>query len=133
VTHPATKTAPKQALVVVVDRPTRKACYEAFSSAGFAVANGTDSGTAAVTMAREQHPDIIVLSDQLSDVPASEAVKWLRSNKQLATTPIIVVGGPAAKNQQSNDDAFYALPRPVTAAAIKALVSTLVNKPRDVG
>lgn len=131
-TQSSGKAKPRQALVVVGDRTIRQACVDALSNAGFAIANGVDSGAAAVTIARERHPDIIVLADQLSDVPASEAIRWLRSNQPLAATPIVIVGGSGI-SQQSAYDPIYALPRPVTVGAIQALLNTLANKPFQIG
>lgn len=131
-THPPTK-ATRRALVVVVDPATRKACLEAFSKAGFTVTDTVNSGAAAVTIAREQHPDIIILNDQLTDVPAGEAVKWLRSNEQVATTPIVIVGGSVANNQRSIHDSIYALPRPFSAAAIEELINGLTHKNLHIG
>jgi DNA-binding response OmpR family regulator len=105
----------RRALLVVADPAMRQLCRETLGNAGFAVAIGLDSGTAAVTTAREERPDIIILSQQLNDVPASEAVKWLRSNANLATTPIVILGGKA----ETVHDRIVVLPRPITAAQLR--------------
>ena len=117
----------RRALLAVVDPVMRRVCREALDSAGFAVANAIESGAAAMTAAREEHPEIILLSQQLSDVPALEAVKWLRSNAESAATPIIILGGNAAANAAR--DRITVLPRSITAAQLRyALVEALGNR-----
>lgn len=121
---------PRRALLVVADPVMRQRCRATLGNAGFAVANDIESGAAAVTTAREQRPEVIILSQQLSDVPADEAVKWLRSNRDLATTPIIILGGKAEANDGVGRDHIIIVPRPVTAAHIRfALNEALPDEP----
>jgi len=108
----------RRALLVAPDPMTRKICCETLSSANFMVLSPAASGAGAVALATREHPDVILLSQQLSDVPASEAVKWFRSNKELASTPIIILG------TRAEDDAFtdawtIMLPRPVTPTRLR--------------
>lgn len=110
-----------RALLVVTDPAMRQLCRETLRDAGFAVAIGLDRGTAAVMTAREERPDIIILSQQLNDVPASEAVKWLRSNPNLAATPIVVLGGKA----EAAHEGIVSLPRPVTAAQLRVALTEI--------
>lgn len=108
----------------------RQRCRVTLGIAGFVVANDVESGAAAVTTAREQRPQVIILSQQLSDVPADEAVKWLRSNRDLATTPIIILGGKAEADEAAARDHIIIVPRPVTAAHIRfALDEALPDGP----
>lgn len=108
----------RRALLVASDPVIRKVCCETLSNANFTVRDGTDSGAGAMSLATREHPDVILLSQQLSDVPASEAVKWFRSNQKLKSTPIIILG------TRAEDDAFtdartIVLPRPVTPARLR--------------
>lgn len=99
---------------------TRQLCRETLAAAGFTVLDGIESGAGAVTMARTQPPDIILLGQQLTDVSASEAVTWLRSNSELRTTPVIILGGkPQLAQSSSPDNAVIPLPRPITASRIR--------------
>jgi DNA-binding response OmpR family regulator len=111
--------APRRALLVVADGAMHRLCRQMLSDAGWAVINGIESGAAAVTAAREQRPEVIFLSQQLNDVPALEAVKWLRSNTELATTPIIILGGNVSFDHSPSRHQITVLPRPVTAAHIR--------------
>jgi len=74
-------------------------------SSGFAV-DAVDSGIAAVVAAREDLPDLIFVDVQLRDVPGPEAIRWLRSNPALQSTPIIVL------TAEAEDDAVLAVTRP---------------------
>lgn len=114
---------PRRALLVVADPVMRQLCRETLGGAGFVVTNGIHSGAAAVTTAREQRPDVIFLSQQLSDVPALEVVKWLRSNADLAIIPIVVLGGDTASDRPANRRQITVLPRPITAAHIRYALS----------
>lgn len=113
----------RRALLVIADPVMRQLCCKTLDSAGFAVSNGIHSGAAAVTAAREQRPEVIFLGQQLSDVPAFEAVKWLRSNADLATTPIIILGGNVESGRPTNRRQITVLPRPITAAHIRDALS----------
>jgi DNA-binding response OmpR family regulator len=117
----------RHALLVVANPVTRQLCSETLDNAGFLVENAIDSGAAAVTAAREQRPEVILLSQQLSDAPALVVVKWLRSNADLATTPIIILGGSNANlDDHSDRRQITVLSRPITAAHIRsALVRVL--------
>ena len=105
------------ALIVVVDPVMQQICRETLGGAGFVVIDNVESGAAAVVRAREQHTSIILLSQQLSDVPAPEAVKWLRSNRESANTPIIILGGKP--DGAKNTTQVTVLPRPITAGQLQ--------------
>ncbi len=119
----------RRALVVLTDPAMRKLCCDTLGEAGFVVVNGIESGAAALTTARELRPDVILLSQQLGDVPAGEAVKWLRSNEHLAATAIIILGGTSNNDNMPIQERVYILPRPVTVANIRhALAAALPPK-----
>jgi DNA-binding response OmpR family regulator len=122
----ATDDAGLLALLVVADPPLRERCRDLLSAAGLAVAEGIESGAAAVVVSRELAPDVIVLCRQLADVAAPEAVTWLRSNPQSATTPIIVIG---RKGRTKIAEAFVTmLPRAFTAAQFREALATALEK-----
>lgn len=112
----------RRALLVVTDPAIRQLCGETLAAAGFAISNGLESGAAAVVSARDQSPDIILLSQQLNDVPASEAVKWLRSNPALAATPIVILGG----KPNATHDGLTVLPRPITGVQLRQAIDRIV-------
>ena len=106
------------------DTTLRKQCADALMQAGFAV-EARDSGIEAVVAARELQPDLIVLGSQLRDVPAREALAWLKANPALRETPILILGATP------NDDAMLdggqrvdVLLRPITALKIQRAIAT---------
>lgn len=110
------------ALIVMSDPMMRQLCRDILDGADFQVTNGIQSGSAAVAVAREQRPDIILLGQQLSDVPAREAVKWLRANRESATTPIIILGGETG-SEPAADAKTLVLPRPITVARLHHILT----------
>lgn len=119
----------RRALLVVSGQTMRRLCREALGSEGFVVSE-VESAAAAVTAAREQRPELIILSRQLSDVPASEAVKWLRSNLETVTTPIIILGGKIEAKEASVREGTTVLSRPISAAQIHHALSEALDSPR---
>jgi DNA-binding response OmpR family regulator len=124
-TLPDDNALPRLALVAVTNSAMRTLCRETLLDIGFTVANGLDTGTAVVAEARQRHPDLIILSEQLSDVPASEAVKWLRSNRMSATAPIIILG--RAAEMPGADHRLMALPRPITRSQLQDALTHLLS------
>lgn len=93
-TQPSNPTAQRRALVVDTHSTTRRLCRQALEDAGFAMTE-MDSGVAAITSARLQPPDIVLLGRQLRDASGREVMEWLRSNPVLSSTPIVLLGTPA--------------------------------------
>ncbi|HWE75676.1 MAG TPA: hypothetical protein VG328_21130 [Stellaceae bacterium] len=123
------KAAGPKALLANVDPAAHLACVEALAAAGFSVLNGTQSGTAMMTIAREKKPEIILLDQHLSDVSAAEAIKWLRTVPALRDIPVIIVGGKLVSQQP--DDHVTVLPRPINPERVlKALKAALTFEPR---
>jgi len=124
-----TKTSPGLALVAVTNPAMQTLCRETLQEIGFTVGNGLESGSAVVADARQRHPDVIILSDQLSDVPASEAIKWLRSNRMSATSPIIILGSPT-NMMVLEDRCLTVLPRPTTRAQLRDALAQILATAR---
>jgi len=67
-------------------------------------------------------------------VPALEAVKWLRSNREFATTPIIILDGNAKTESLMGRDRVIEIPRPISAARIlRAMDEALTGIPKPNG
>lgn len=118
-------TSPRIALVAVTNSATRALCSETLRAIGFTVTNGIESGSDVISKARERHPEIIILSEQLNDVPASEAVKWLRANRQSAASAIIVVG--SANDTPGADGHLALLPRAFTRSQLRDALGRLLG------
>ncbi len=118
---------PRRALLADSDPVTRQLCQETLMAAGFVVINTVTSGAGALALAMAERPDVILLSQQLSDVPADEAVKWLRSNEALRTTPIIIMGGKIEREGAPMPEQVVMLLRPITIARIKQALSDALD------
>lgn len=51
----------------------------------------TMDGIAALTMAREQQPDLIVMDIQLPEISGIEVTKWLKQDEDTCNIPVIAV------------------------------------------
>ncbi len=117
----------RRALVVGADSATLQLCRDALESSGFA-ADAVDSGIAAVVAARESPPDLVLVDVQLRDVPGREAMRWLRSNPALQSTPIIFLTTNAEDDVVPTLARQYAsLPKPVSPAAIRRTIREVLN------
>ena len=114
----------RHALLAITDPSLRRQCREALERSGCATIEEVESGAAAVTQARLNRPEIILLSPQLNDVSALEAMKWLRANREMASTPILVLG--SASEAMSARPFVSVVPRPVTPAKLRAALDDLL-------
>ncbi len=118
---------PQRALLAESDPVVCALCQRALTEAGFAVVS-VDSGAGAVAIARDNLPDLILISHQLRDVPAPEAIRWLRSNEKLDGTPIIVLGGKADhRDASARADAVTIVSRPISVQGITHAITRAVR------
>ena len=61
---------------------------------------GTGLGAAAVHLAREHHPDLIILDIRLPDISGFEAVRQLKADELTRTIPIIAVTAVAMREDE---------------------------------
>lgn len=118
---------PRYAVLADPDPATREVCRETLAAAGFTVLDSLESGAGAVTSARAQRPDVILLGPQLTDVSAIETVTWLRSNSALRSTPVIILGGkPLLGENGPPDSGVIVLPRPITASRLRQTLAKVL-------
>ena len=128
VTHDVLSPRPLwRALVVGADPVTLRFCRDALKCSGFAV-DAVDSGIAAVVAAREDLPDLIFVDVQLRDVPGREAIRWLRSNPALQSTPIIVLTTNAEEDAAPDlTRPGPSLLKPVSLAALRRVIREVLE------
>jgi CheY-like chemotaxis protein len=78
------------ALVIEDDRDNRDAFGEALRLSGMR-ALGCSQGSEGLALARELAPDLIVIDYRLPDVSGAEVCRQLRSEPDVAATPIIAI------------------------------------------
>ena len=72
-------------------------------------------GETGITMAREQHPDLILMDVQLPKISGIEATRVLRAEPSTAATPIIAItsfalSGDEQRAQEAGASAYLAKP-----------------------
>jgi two-component system cell cycle response regulator DivK len=60
----------------------------------------TKDGVEALRMAREHHPDLILMDIQLPEVSGLEVTKWLKEDDDLRTIPVVAVTAFAMKGDE---------------------------------
>jgi two-component system cell cycle response regulator DivK len=81
-----------QPLVLVVDdepRNTKLAC-DVLGAAGFRTI-AADTGAAAVALAREQLPDVVLMDVRLPDFDGAEAARQLKEDDRTAAIPVVAL------------------------------------------
>jgi CheY-like chemotaxis protein len=117
-----------RALVVHGDSTTRRLCRRVLEESGVMV-DETDSGVGAVAAVRKIMPDVIVIDDQLRDVPGWQAAAWLRSIPALGSTAIVILGvepGLAAEPLAVPSTTW--LPKPFSARALRRIVDGALGR-----
>jgi DNA-binding response OmpR family regulator len=117
---------PRRALIVEADPGTRAACVAATELCGL-VADIVENGVTAVSSARQNPPDLIIVDMQLRDSAGLEVIRWLRSNPTLKSTPTVVLttnAGDVSRSEQWEVDAI--LLKPLTFAKIESTIRGLL-------
>ena len=60
----------------------------------------TKSGVEAIALAREHHPDLILMDIQLPEVSGLEVTKWLKDDQDLKKIPVVAVTAFAMKGDE---------------------------------
>jgi two-component system cell cycle response regulator DivK len=79
----------------------------------------TREGLEALSIAREQRPDLILMDIQLPEISGLEVTKWLKEDEDLAGIPVVAVTAFAMKGdeeriRQGGCEAYISKPISVT-------------------
>lgn len=79
----------------------------------------TSDGMEALEIAREHHPDLILMDIQLPEVSGLEVTKWIKEDESLSDIPIVAVTafamkGDEEKIREGGCEAYIAKPISVT-------------------
>jgi CheY-like chemotaxis protein len=117
-----------RALVVHGDNTTRRLCRRVLEESGY-MTSETDSGVGAVATVREVVPDLIIIDDQLRDVPGWQAAAWLRSLPALRSTTIVILGSePGSTDERPAAQVTAWLPKPFSARALRRAIETTLAR-----
>ena len=89
----------KTVLIVEDNELNMKLFHDLLEAHGYATLQTYD-GLAALDMAREHRPDLILMDIQLPEVSGLEVTKWLKEDESLRNIPVIAVTAFAMKGDE---------------------------------
>jgi two-component system, cell cycle response regulator DivK len=111
---PSQPSLPKTVLIVEDNELNLRLLIDILQHHGYTVLS-TELGEAALELARQHRPDLILMDIQLPDISGMEAVRRLKEDDQTQTIPIIAVtafamSGDESQILASGCDAYIAKP-----------------------
>jgi len=110
--------AAKTVLVVEDNDLNMKLFHDLLEAHGYNILQ-TKDGMEALQLARQHHPDLILMDIQLPEVSGLEVTKWLKEDEKLKSIPVIAVTafamkGDEEKIREGGCEAYIAKPISVT-------------------
>ncbi len=90
---------PKTVLVVEDNELNMKLFHDLLEASGYNIVQ-TRNGLEAIDLAREHHPDLILMDIQLPEVSGLEVTKWIKEDDDLRAIPVIAVTAFAMKGDE---------------------------------
>jgi two-component system, cell cycle response regulator DivK len=90
----------------------------------------TKDGMEALRMARQHHPDLILMDIQLPEVSGLEVIKWLKEDDNLAAIPVIAVTAFAMKGDEEkirNGGCEAYIAKPISVASFMRTVERFLS------
>ncbi len=89
----------------------------------------TKSGVEAIALAREHHPDLILMDIQLPEVSGLEVTRWIKDDEKLRDIPVIAITafamkGDEEKIRQGGCEAY--LSKPISVAKFLETVNSFL-------
>jgi len=95
----ATGTMTKTILIVEDNELNMKLFHDLLDAHGYRTLQ-TRNGMEALELARQHHPDLILMDIQLPEVSGLEVTKWLKDDETLASIPVVAVTAFAMKGDE---------------------------------
>ena len=89
----------KTVLVVEDNDLNMKLFHDLLEAHGYQILQ-TKNGLEALKLAREHHPDLILMDIQLPEVSGLEVTKWLKEDEDLRDIPVVAVTAFAMKGDE---------------------------------
>jgi two-component system, cell cycle response regulator DivK len=90
---------PKTVLIVEDNELNMKLFHDLLDAHGYDTLQ-TKDGMEALAIAREKHPDLILMDIQLPEVSGLEVTKWIKEDDDLKSIPVIAVTAFAMKGDE---------------------------------
>ncbi|MDR3515008.1 MAG: response regulator [Azospirillaceae bacterium] len=98
-TSPLTPSPVRTVLIVEDNELNMKLFHDLLEAHGYATLQ-TKDGIEALKIARESHPDLILMDIQLPEVSGLEVTKWLKEDVTLRSIPVVAVTAFAMKGDE---------------------------------
>ncbi|TNE37432.1 MAG: response regulator [Alphaproteobacteria bacterium] len=89
----------KTVLIVEDNELNMKLFHDLLDAHGYQTLQTRD-GMDALAMAREHHPDLILMDIQLPEVSGLEVTKWIKEDEELSSIPVVAVTAFAMKGDE---------------------------------
>ncbi|MCV0428789.1 MAG: response regulator [Roseibium sp.] len=89
----------KSVLIVEDNELNMKLFHDLLEAHGYNTLQ-TRTGIEALQLAREHHPDLILMDIQLPEVSGLEVTKWIKEDEEIASIPVIAVTAFAMKGDE---------------------------------
>ncbi|TNE56867.1 MAG: response regulator [Alphaproteobacteria bacterium] len=89
----------KTVLIVEDNELNMKLFHDLLDAHGYQTLQTRD-GMDALAMAREHHPDLILMDIQLPEVSGLEVTKWIKEDDELSSIPVVAVTAFAMKGDE---------------------------------
>ncbi len=89
----------KRVLIVEDNDLNMKLFHDLLEAHGYSTLQ-TNDGMEALKLARQHHPDLILMDIQLPEVSGLEVTKWLKEDEELRKIPVIAVTAFAMKGDE---------------------------------
>ena len=89
----------KTVLIVEDNELNMKLFHDLLDAHGYRILQ-TKDGMEALDIAREHHPDLILMDIQLPEVSGLEVTKWLKDDPELKAIPVVAVTAFAMKGDE---------------------------------
>lgn len=90
---------PKKVLIVEDNELNMKLFHDLLDAQGYQTLQ-TREGLEALTIAREERPDLILMDIQLPEISGLEVTKWLKEDEDLCSIPVVAVTAFAMKGDE---------------------------------
>src|SRR6187431_726214 len=89
----------KKVLIVEDNELNMKLFHDLLEAQGYETLQ-TREGLAALSLAREHRPDLILMDIQLPEISGLEVTKWLKEDEELSGIPVVAVTAFAMKGDE---------------------------------
>lgn len=119
----------KTVLVVEDNELNMKLFHDLLEANGYNILQ-TKDGMEALQIARDHHPDLILMDIQLPEVSGLEVTKWIKEDDNLKSIPVIAVTafamkGDEEKIREGGCEAYIA--KPISVASFLQTVARFLN------